>query len=185
VDRYFAMIKSSLRDKLWSKEELLIYQYSQSELKDDKIIRVLKDTLNLDFIDTLNKQHLHNFEKIMKETNYNFREISAHLQTTSNNLKETLSQIDTSTTAIDAKNQMNNSLVEFTSATLEFEKTTKVFSAQLNNSLNRTFEKIDSEVGDIVIKLADFATHVSLESREVQESIKKYHHLIADQTKER
>ena len=120
----------------------------------------------------------------MHETNHNFTQLSNHLQSASKNLKETLSQMDDSQTAINTKNHIDKSLVDFTVATRSFEKTTKVFSAQLQNSLNRTFEKIDSEVGDIVIKLADFATHVSLESREVQESVSKYHQMIANQTKD-
>ena len=58
-----------------------------------------------------------------------------------------------------------------------------MFSTNMDASLDRTFDKIDSEIGDIVIKLADFATHVSLESREVQESIKNYHLAVANQLK--
>ena len=185
IDKYFSIIKSSFKEQLWSKEELLIHKYTQNEVKDNKFINTLKETLNLEFIQTLSEQHLNAFEKVIKETNYNFKEISTHLQKTSEDLQKTLAQIDNSKSSVDAKNQIDNSIIEFTTATQSFEKTAKVFSAQLNNSLNRTFEKIDSEVGDIVIKLADFATHVSLESREVQDSIKKYHQLIANQAKEK
>jgi len=167
VDAYFSNVKASFSDKIWSKEELLIYKYTQYDLKENKFIGALKETFNLDFVQTLNERHLENFEKIMRETNHNFTQLSNHLQSASKNLKETLSQMDDSQTAINTKNNIDKSLVDFTVATRSFEKTTKVFSAQLQNSLNRTFEKIDSEVGDIVIKLADFATHVSLESREV------------------
>jgi len=185
VDRYYSSIKVSFRDRLWSKEELLLFEYTQNALKEDRFIDTLKDTLNLNFIQALNDQHIQSFEKIMSETNSNFINVSTHLESTAKELKETLSQMDSSTSAIDARNQTQATLNEFTQATNSFEKSTKVFSAQLNNSLNRTFEKIDNEVGDIVIKLADFATHVSLESREVQESVKKYHQLIASQAKEK
>lgn len=185
VDIYFNMIKLSFRDKVWSKEELLIFEYSQNDLKDNKFIEILKDTLNLEYIQTLSKQHLRGYETIMAETTQNFVKLSTQLESTSKSLQDTLSQIDTSTTAIDARNQIELTLNNFTDATHSFEKTSKVFSAQLNNSLNRTFEKIDSEVGSIVIKLADFATHVSLESREVQESIRKYHQMIAASAKDR
>ena len=154
-------------------------------MKENKFIAALKETFNLDFVQALNEQHLASFEKIMSETNHNFTQISQHLQIASKDLKETLAQMDSTESAISARNHIDKSLVDFTVATRSFEKTTKVFSAQLNNSLNRTFEKIDSEVGDIVIKLADFATHVSLESREVQDSIKKYHQIIAQQVKDR
>jgi len=185
VDHYFARVREDFSSNIWSKEELQIYKYTQYDLKENKFIAALKETFNLDFVQALNEQHLSSFEKIMSETNSSFVDISNHLKSASRDLKETLAEIDSSESAISARNHIDKSLVDFTVATRSFEKTTKVFSAQLNNSLNRTFEKIDSEVGDIVIKLADFATHVSLESREVQDSIKKYHQIVAQQVKDK
>ena len=185
VDKYFSMIELSFKDRLWSKDELTIYKYRQDDLKDHKFISELKESLNLEFIQALNEQQLNSFEKVMSETNKTFDKISTNLQENSKNLNETLSKLDNSSSSIEARSQINNSINEFTTATQSFEKNTKVFNAQLNNSLNRTFEKIDSEVGSIVVKLADFATHVSLESREVQDSIKKYHHSIETNFKEK
>ncbi|MBU0719895.1 MotA/TolQ/ExbB proton channel family protein [bacterium] len=183
VDIYFSRIKKSFKTNIWSPEELLIYKYSKYAEEDNKFISALKETFNLDFIKTVNKEHLENFRKIMHETNYNFTQISTHLQYVSDELKETLALVDNSKNAIEAKNQIESSLVEFTHATKSFERTSKLFSAQLDSSLNNTFKKIDTQVGDIVIKLADFATHVSLESKEVQNSIKSYHDMIASQVK--
>jgi hypothetical protein len=93
--------------------------------------------------------------------------------------------IDNSTSAIEARNQIKEALAEFTLAAGSLENSTRMFGANMDASLERTFNKIDSEIGDIVIKLADFATHVSLESREVQESIKSYHLAVAKQLKEK
>ena len=116
IDRYFSIIKSSFNEQVWSQEELLIHKYTQNEVKDNKFINVLKETLNLEFIQTLSEQHLNSFEKVIKETNYNFRQISTHLQETSQDLQKTLAQIDNSKTAVDAKNQIDNSIIEFTTA---------------------------------------------------------------------
>lgn len=185
VDKYFSNIKHTFKDELWSKEELLIYKYTQYDLKENKFIGALKETFSLDFIQKINEQHLDSFEKVIAETNTNFTQISEHLKNASKELNESLALIDTSESALLARINIDKSLENFTTATQSFEKTTKVFSGQLNNSLNRTFEKIDSEVGGIVIKLADFATHVSLESREVQDSIKKYHQMIANQVQDK
>ena len=207
IDIYFSNIKDAFEPNIWSKDELLIYKYSQLESKDGEFIDQLKEVFDLSFIKTINEQNIANFNSIneqsianiksineqniasfnnvMNETNKSFDQITNHMQSVSADLKETLSQIDSSQDAIDAKNQIEKTLINFTVATNSFEKTTKVFSAQLNSSLNRTFEKIDSEVGDIVVKLADFATHVSLESREVQNSIRKYHQLVASQAQNR
>ena len=207
IDIYFSNIKTAFEHNIWSKDELLIYKYSQYENKDDEFINQLKEVFDLSFIKTINEQNITNYKNIneqniannkaineqnmasfnnaMNEANTSFTKITKHMENVSSDLKGTLSQIDSSQDAIDAKNQIEKTLINFTIATNSFEKTTKVFSAQLNSSLNRTFEKIDNEVGDIVVKLADFATHVSLESREVQNSIRKYHQLVASQAQSR
>lgn len=185
IDAYFWTIKNALEHELWSKEELLIYQYTQYELKDHKFVSALKETFNLDFIQILSKQHLDSFKDIMFETNQNFTNISNHLHVASRELIKILSEVDKSQSAISARSHIDKSLIDFTIATKSFEKTTKLFSAQLNNSLNVTFEKIDAEVGDIVVKLADFAVHVSNENKEVQESMKKYHEMVSNQLKDR
>ena len=180
VDVYFVKTKASFRDYIWSEDELTIFKYSQYELKDNKFISALKETFNLDFVQTLNEQHLTNLKEIMHESNQNFTEIANHLRSSSSVLADTLSQMDNNQSALDARDQIEKNLLDFTQATREFEKNSKIFNAQLSISLNKTFEKIDSEVGDIVIKLADFATHVSLQSEEVQNSIQTYHRMIAN-----
>jgi hypothetical protein len=185
VDVYFKTIKTAFEEEIWSKEELYIHKQTQSDLRENKFLSALKETFNLDFIQELNKQHLESFDKIMTTTNQNFTDISKHLHRASIDLKEILSEVDKSQSAISARNHIDKSLVDFTVATRSFEKTTKLFSAELNNSLNVTFHKIDTEVGDIVIKLADFATHVSQESKEVQESVKKYHQMVASQIRDK
>jgi len=185
VGNYFSTIKSNFEDSLWSKEELTIYKYSQYDIKENKFLGALQETFNLDFIQTINREHISNFETVMKTTNQNFSQISNNLQIVSAELQETLSEMNNGQSALSAQNHIDKSLVDFTVATKSFEKSTKLYSAQLNNSLNRTFEKIDTEIGEIVIKLADFATHVSLESREVQDSIKKYHQIVAQNIKDK
>lgn len=183
IDNYFSLIHKESTNSIWSKEELLIYKYTQYDLKENRFIGALKETFNIDFIKELNREHISGFETVMARTNSNFETLSSHLKEVSAELRLSLEQMDTSATALNAQNSIHKVLVDFTVATNSFEKTTKIFSAQLNNSLNRTFDKIDTEVGEIVIKLADFATHVSLESREVQDSIAKYHHMVANHVK--
>ena len=185
IDRYFESIKNLFQPSIWTNDDLLIHKYTQNELQDNKFIHALKETFNLEFATTLNERHLNHFKQIINETNQSFALISNRLETASIDLKETLSMIDGSTSAIEARNQIKEALGEFTQAANSLEKSTAVFSANMDRSLERTFDKIDNEIGDIVIKLADFATHVSLESREVQESIKNYHLAVANQLKEK
>ncbi len=172
IDFYFSSIIADFSALVWSQEELTIHKYVQHDIQENKFIDALKETFNIHFLKEINEQHLANFALI-----------SGNLQESSKELQKALHEMDRSTSALDAQNNINQVISEFTQATHSFEKTTKVFSAQLNNSLNRTFEKIDTEVGEIVIKLADFATHVSQESKEVQDSISKYHNMVANHVK--
>jgi len=178
IEHYFLSIEDNYSTKVFSKEELLIYKYTQYDVKENKFIGALKETFSLDFIENLNREHLNGFSKIMSETNSNFSKIAHNLQTVSNEMTRNVDKIDLSTHSVDAQTQMNSSMEKFTQATSSFEKNSEIYSQQLNNSLNLTFDKIDNEIGQIVIKLADFATHVSKESLEVQESISRYHNKI-------
>ena len=167
VDKYFQEIDAVFEPKIWSKDELIIHEHMQKS--------ILKETFNLDFIKELNKLQLDSFKNIMNETNngfisisQNMNEASKNIQTSSEELNKTMSQIKDKSSSLDAHKEIQNSLKEFTQAT-----------KSLNSSVNTTFSKIDTEIGNIVIKLADFATHISLESKEVQDSISKYHQQIA------
>jgi len=179
IEHYFASIEDTHKTKVYTKEELLIYKYTQYDTKENKFIGALKETFSLEFIENLNKEHLVGFQKIMNASNHIFAQIADNLQSVSSDMTKNIEKIDLSTHAVDAQMQMNNSIEKFTQATESFEKNSEIYSEQLNNSLNLTFDKIDNEIGQIVIKLADFATHVSKESLEVQESIGKYHKRIA------
>lgn len=183
VDKYFSQVTNKFQDATWTEDELRIHQYSQLELKDDKFITALKETFNLDFVQKINEQHLRNLKEIMNESNANFTNISNHLKSASTELTRTLTQMANNQNALEAQKNIENHLQNFTMATQEFEKNSKIFSAQLNISLNKTFEKIDTEVGDIVVKLADFATHVSLQSAEVQNSVQSYHNMVSNQVR--
>ena len=185
VEHYFQDVQKRYKKYLYSKEELLIYKYTQYDIKENRFIAALQETFDLDFVRQMNEHNLASFEKVTAQTTHNFHELSNKLKDVSHELTQTLQEMDRGEKALQAQNHIDKALVDFTVATRSFEKTTKLFSAQLENSLNRTFDKIDSEIGEIVIKLADFATHVSLESSEVQNSIARYHKMVADQLKEK
>ena len=181
VDKYFLQIRHAFKNATWTENELKIHEYSQLEIKDNKFITALKETFNLEFVQKINEQHLRNLKEIMNESNANFTNISNHLKSASTELTRTLTQMDNNQNALEAQNNIDKHLQNFTLATQEFEKNSKIFSAQLTISLNKTFEKIDTEVGDIVVKLADFATHVSLQSAEVQNSVQSYHNMVSNE----
>ena len=185
IDDYFQNIESLFTSHVWTQDELTIHQHSKGDLEDNRFLSALQETFNMSFIKDINTQQLDAFKEVMNESNQNFKYLADTIQHSSQNIQDALSAIDQSTTAVQARQQIEKQLMEFTSATNALEKSTKVFSAQMDSSLERTFEKIDYEIGDIVIKLADFAVHVSAESSEVQKSIRKYHQAVAHHAKEK
>jgi len=166
---------------IWSESELRRHEHMQHEMRDQKMIQALKETFNLEFIQTLNEKHLENFQTIINETNKNFTSITNHMQMVSSDLKDTIAKIEASKTALTAHSKIERSIQEFTKKTDSFNNTLSNLDATLEKSLNLTFTKIDNEVGDIVMKLADFAHSTAEQNRILQRTITEYHQSLTQQ----
>jgi len=166
---------------IWSESELKRHEHMEHDIRDQKMIQALKETFNLEFIQALNEKHLENFQTIINETNRNFTAITNHMQMVSTDLKETIKQIHTTQSALSATQKIEESIREFTRTTNTLNSTMNQFDATLENSLNMTFHKIDKELGDIVIKLANFAHSTSEQNKILQRTITDYHNTLAQQ----
>ena len=166
---------------IWSPSELKRHEHMQHEMRDQKMIQALKETFNLEFIQTLNEKHLENFQTIINETNKNFTTITNHMQMVSTDLKETIAEIHTSQTALSASEKIEESLKTFNTTTTTLNKTLNHFDETLEKSLNMTFHKIDQEVGEIVMKLANFAHSTSEQNKILQQTITEYHNTLSQQ----
>ena len=164
---------------IWSESELKRHEHMQHEMRDKKMIEALKKTFNLEFIQTLNEKHLENFQTIINETNKNFTSITEHMKMVSTDLKDTIAKIEASKSALTAHEKMEQSIQEFTNKTATLNNTLAKFDATLEKSLNLTFTKIDNEVGDIVMKLANFAHSTSEQNKILQRTITEYHNNIS------
>jgi archaellum component FlaC len=166
---------------IWSESELRRHEHMQHDMRDQKMIQALKETFNLEFIQSLNEKHLENFQTIINETNKNFTTITKHMQLVSTDLKETIAKIQTSETALSANERIEVNIKEFTKATEVLSGTLNKFDASLEKSLNMTFKQIDEEVGDIVMKLANFAHSTSEQNKILQRTITEYHNALSQQ----
>jgi len=165
IKHFFEDVKHEFSHHIWSKEELDIYRYKQYNIKTH---------LNLDFIENLTQAQLKAFKEISQYNRENFTELTKRLTDTAKTLTDTLTVMQQKENALEAQERIEQNLKDFTHASSNLEKT-----------LHRTFDKIDAEIGNIVIKLADFATHVSLETQEVQRSIASYHKIVAENLKQK
>ena len=181
VDNDSHQLHEVYENYIWSKSELRRHEHMQHEMRDQKMIQALKETFNLEFIQTLNEKHLENFQTIINETNKNFTAITNHMQMVSTDLKETIAQIHTSKSALTASDKIEESIREFTKTTATLNNTMNQFDASLEKSLNMTFHKIDNEVGEIVMKLANFAHSTSEQNKILQRTITEYHNALSQQ----
>ncbi len=180
ADRDKHQLENMYREFIWTDSELKRHEHMQHEMRDQKMLKALKDTFNLEFIQTLNEKHLENFKVIMDETNKNFTNITTHLKMVSSELKDTLSQIHHSKNALTATQNIESNLQKFIDTTERLNNSIEKFDNSLENTLNITFHKIDDELSDIIIKLGNFATSISEQNRVLQETISKYHNEISN-----
>ncbi|CAA6811106.1 MAG: Arginine/ornithine antiporter ArcD [uncultured Sulfurovum sp.] len=165
---------------IWSESELKRHEHMQHDMRDQKMIQALKETFNLEFIQTLNERHLENFQTIINETNKNFTTISNHMKMVSSDLKDTIAKIEASNSALTAHEKIDQSIQEFTQTTATLQTTMKQFDSTFEKSLNLTFSKIDTEVAEIVMKLANFAHSTSEQNKILQRTITEYHNNISE-----
>jgi len=166
---------------IWSKSELKRHEHMQHDMRDEKMIQSLKETFNLEFIQALNEKHLENFQTIITETNKNFTSVTQHMQMVSTDLKETIAKIETSKSALTITQQIEKNIQDFTTITNTMNNTLNQLDHTLEKSLNMTFSKIDNEVGEIVMKLANFAHSTAEQNKILQRTITEYHNTISQQ----
>lgn len=164
---------------IWSDSELKRHEHMQHEMRDQKMVEALKETFNLEFIQTLNEKHLENFQTIINETNRNFTTITNHMQVVSSDLKDTIAKIESSKSALTITEKIDKNIQDFTVVTTTMNATLKHLDNTLEHSLNMTFSKIDNEVGEIVMKLANFAHSTSEQNKILQRTITEYHNTIS------
>jgi DNA-dependent RNA polymerase auxiliary subunit epsilon len=164
---------------IWSDSALKRNEHSQHEIRDQKMMKTLKETFNIEFIQALNEKHMENFQTIMNETNKNFTNITTHMKIVSTDLKDTISKIHSSQNAIEANKRIENNINHFIDTTDRLQKSIDKFDNSLENSLNITFHKIDDELGDIVIKLGNFALSIAEQNKILQDTISNYHSEIS------
>ena len=157
VDKNIHDLEKLYDSRVWKKSELIKHEHMQSELKDQEIVQTLKETFNMDFIRELNDQYLKNFSMIMTETSKNFTELTRQMQLASAELRETLDKVHSRQESVNAVSTIRDNIEGFNENAKNLEKTMQRF----DHTVDHTFDKIDTEVGQIVEKLSTFARIIS------------------------
>jgi len=157
VDKNIYDMEKVYNTRVWKASELIKHKHMQSELKDQEIVQTLKETFNLDFIKELNEQYLRNFTTILHETNNSFTELTEHMKAASSELRDTLDKVQGREESINAVSTIRENIEGFNTTA----KTLQTSMDRFDTTVDHTFDKIDTEVGQIVEKLTTFARIIS------------------------
>lgn len=157
IDKQIYDLEKIYGKRVWKKSELIKHEHMQSELKDQQIVQTLKEMFNMDFIKELNEQYLKNFTTIIHDTSSSFSELTDHMQKVSTELRITLDKIHDRQESVNAVSTIKENIEGFNSNAKNLQKSMERF----DGTVEHTFDKIDSEVGQIVVKLSTFARIIS------------------------
>ena len=157
IDKQIYDLEKRYGKRVWKESELIKHAHMQSELKDQEIVQTLKEMFNMDFIKDLNEQYLKNFTTIIQDTSSSFTELTKHMQNASTELRITLDKIHDRQESVNAVSTIKENIEGFNSNSKNLQRSMERF----DGTVEHTFDKIDSEVGQAVEKLSTFARIIS------------------------
>ncbi len=167
VDRNIYDLEKLYDSRVWKRSELIKHEHMQSELKDQQIVQTLKETFNMDFIKELNEQYLKNFTTIVNDTTGSFTELTNHMQHASTELRITLDKMHNRQESVNAVSMIKENIEGFNSNAKSLQKSMERF----DGTVEHTFDKIDSEVGQAVEKLSTFARIISEQNQMILQNM--------------
>ena len=167
VDKNIYDLEKLYDSRVWKKAELIKHEHTQSELKDQEIVQTLKEMFNMDFIKELNEQYLKNFTTIVGDTTSSFTQLADHMQSASTELRVTLDKLHGRQESVNAVSMIKENIEGFNSNAKNLQRSMERF----DGTVEHTFDKIDSEVGQIVEKLSTFATIISEQNQMILQNM--------------
>ncbi len=131
---------------IWSKRELLKFKYNQKAIMDNELLRVLRETFNLDFIKSINREHLKSYEEILEKSYIGLREIETTLVNQANGLERVAKELKQSNESIEAKINLEKNILEFNKSAKEL----NLLLEHFDNGLDGALSRVDSELAKAV-----------------------------------
>jgi len=122
-------LESLYKEYIWSDSELKKHEHMQYNLRDERLVTLLKETFSLDFIEKLNDRHMENFKIVMGETNRNFTNISTHMRLVLEELKETMKSVNSAENALEANDRIERNIQKFIDVTDRLQKSLDRFES--------------------------------------------------------
>jgi hypothetical protein len=176
-------IKRLYRKNIWTKDELERYRLLLEQESNVNIVQTLKDVFNTDMIKSLNQRYIEDFQIIVDKTSNNFEKIALDMQNATANFENSLKEMYHSENALKATIKIDETLKNFTESIDKLQNSIQSIDKSLSSSVEKNFEKVDKEIADIVVKLADFGFLLDEQIEKVFLVIEQYHKEVLKQLK--
>ncbi len=176
-------IKRLYKQNICTSDELERYKLLLEQKNSINIVRTLKDIFNIDMIKSLNQRYIEDFQIVVEKTSNNFEKIVLDMQNATVNFENSLKEMYHSENALKATIKIDKTLKNFTESIDRLQNSIESIDKNLSGSVEKNFEKVDKEIADIVIKLADFGFLLDEQIEKVFSVIEQYHKEILKQLK--
>ena len=183
ISKTLNYIKTIYTKYVWNQNELDKYQYENRQIENENLVTALKEIFTIDKVRKLNEGYLNNFKDIIETTSSSFTRITDDMNGAADKLSETLSKVQYSTDALNATQNLDVTIKDFTVATNSLDDTISDMDEKLSKNVTASFGKIDKEVADIVVKLADFAYLLDGHNEKILQDLEEYHREMLKQFK--
>jgi len=183
ISRTLEYIKTLYSKYVWSQNELDRYHYQNRQIENENLVTALKEIFTADKVRVLNEEYLSNFKEIIQTTSSSFSDITKDMNLAASKLSETLSNVQYSSEALSATQNLDETIKAFSEATKSLDTTISSVDKKLSKGVENSFEKIDEEMAGIVVKLADFAYLLDGHNEKILQDLQEYHKEILKQFK--
>ncbi len=183
ISRTLNYIKTLYSKYVWNQNELDKYQYENRQIENENLVTALKEIFTIDKVRELNEDYLNNFKAIIETTSSSFTRITDDMNGAADKLSETLSKVQYSGDALSATQNLDVTIKDFIIATNSLDNTISNIDEKLSKNVTSSFGKIDKEVADIVVKLADFAYLLDGHNEKILQDLEEYHREMLKQFK--
>jgi len=163
IDKYFNNIELDFEKFVWDDLSIKHFLVAQNQMHNDDLISSLRENFNIHFMKKFNDSYIKVYSDLMEKTTENFQKVSEEISKSSQLMGDLMDNISKSDKYIVYAKEMDE----------KFDMFNKTVS-KLDETMDKTFHKIDSEVASIVTKLADFGEVVSKKSDSVEKSLYDY-----------
>ena len=149
IEVYTRSLEDIYTNYIWSKKELLKFQFSQKTLFEDDFTRHMREIFNLDFIKDINKEHMQNYSEIITKTQEGFKSLEKSLINANTKLTNSIHNLQASAEAVEATKSIQENISEFNRSTKELKELLETF----DNGLDSAMIKIDRELATAVLQV--------------------------------